>query len=313
MLLYSWDEGLTWQELRFSEDKVNVKNILISSSGSSQQFIIHGETHSIKGETRGFILGVDFSQINEQRCRNPDTPDTPQSDYETWTPNDGRLGHNCLLGAKTIYIRRKQNVQCFNGDFEKRIFVEKCKCTQEDYECDVGFHRVSPTDPCTEINVKSEEERSKRPEKCEEFFTISKGYRKIPGNVCVDGVQFDPIVIPCEGKISFYHIILIVVIVIVVGYFVLNYVGSFESTKPDQKNGPRNKYTNIDHTLTFNEEDNVLFEDKEDQRNTVKSKKNNAVTEKTNNKLKETEMRDIKNELMEHVEEDMLQIDPSKN
>ena len=134
MLLYSYDEGLTWQELRFSDNHVMVHNIIIEPTSTSQHFIVIGEGQAKKGETRGFIIGVDFSKINEQQCRNPETPDTDNSDYETWTPNDGRQGHNCLLGSKTMYVRRKQNVECYNGQIEKKKFIEKCKCTEEDYE-----------------------------------------------------------------------------------------------------------------------------------------------------------------------------------
>ena len=106
LLWYSYDEGLTWQELRFSNNQVMVHNFIIEITSTSRHFIVIGEGQVKKGETTGFIIGVDFSKINEQQCWKRVTPDNRNSDYETWTPNDGRQGHNCLLGSKTMYVRR---------------------------------------------------------------------------------------------------------------------------------------------------------------------------------------------------------------
>jgi len=39
-------------------------------------------------------------------------------------------------------VRRRRDAKCFNGqDLEKEYFVEYCKCTEEDWECDLNFHR----------------------------------------------------------------------------------------------------------------------------------------------------------------------------
>ena len=46
------------------------------------------------------------------------------------------------MGKKVTYIRRKRESKCFNGEDMERIkFIEKCKCIEEDWECDLGFHR----------------------------------------------------------------------------------------------------------------------------------------------------------------------------
>ena len=125
-----------------SDDKVFIKNIVIEPTSTSQHFIIYGETQSKKGEKSGFTVGLDFSSLHEPECRNPTTPDTEQSDYETWSPSGGISGHNCLLGLKTIYVRRKREATCFNSqEFERSKIIEICHCTDEDYECDWGFER----------------------------------------------------------------------------------------------------------------------------------------------------------------------------
>jgi len=42
-VLYSWDEGLQWQEQKISTDKLMVKNIIIEPKGASQNFVVYGE------------------------------------------------------------------------------------------------------------------------------------------------------------------------------------------------------------------------------------------------------------------------------
>ena len=52
----------------------------------------------IKGN-KAFLIYTDFSQLHEPQCKGVDTAGTPESDYELWTPHDGRFGSNkCFLG-----------------------------------------------------------------------------------------------------------------------------------------------------------------------------------------------------------------------
>jgi len=231
---YTWDEGLTWQDLKISDEKIMVKNIIIEPLSTSQHFIIYGESHK-KSQKKGVVIGVDFTSLHEPQCKNPEEPDTPNSDYETWSPNDGRAGHECLLGRKVIITRRKRNAECFNGmAFERKIVQKNCECTDEDYECDVGFSRASIYDPCTKIDKSSsthENDVHTPPENCNGVYTISKGYRKIPGNTCINGVKYDPILIPCPntflislGKLFLYILIITIVLILVVLVFNKNFV-----------------------------------------------------------------------------------------
>lgn len=66
------------------------------------------------------IEHFDFSKVFRRDCQGYDSPDTPDSDYETWSPTyNTETTLNCVLGQHTQYIRRKQEAQCFNGeDFE---------------------------------------------------------------------------------------------------------------------------------------------------------------------------------------------------
>lgn len=201
-VLYSWDEGLSFQELKISSEKIMIKNIIIEPESTSQHFVVYGESHNKKGEKKGVVIGMNFSSLHVTQCRNPDEPDTANSDYEKWIP--GRTGHECILGKKIIYVRRKREAECYNGlSFEKKSIIQFCDCVDEDYECDTGFARASVGGPCTPLNsntiVHKEGDIHEPPAICDNYFSISKGYRKIPGNSCVNGVKYDPIMIPCPG------------------------------------------------------------------------------------------------------------------
>ena len=174
--------------------------------------------------------------MHEPQCRNPDIPDTTESDYEKWTPNDGRIGRDCLMGHKTIYVRRKRDSQCYNGlSFERKTIVEHCDCSENDYECDFGFTRSAPGEPCISIHKKPEDKDKDTldtqilaaPEICHGYYKISRGYRKVPGNTCINGVKFDPILIPCPysgifAGLGIVFFIIIIAVLIVIIYFVFN-------------------------------------------------------------------------------------------
>lgn len=234
-VFYSWDEGLSFEPLKISDEKFLIKNIIIEPTSTSQHFVIYGESQK-KGDTKGIVIGLDFSGLHEPQCRNPDMPDTNESDYEKWTPNDGRLGRECLMGHKTIYIRRKRESQCYNGlTYERKTIVEHCDCSEMDYECDFGFARSAPGEPCVNIHKKPEDNNKDNietqvltaPEKCHDYYKISRGYRKIPGNTCVNGVKFDPILIPCPysgifAGLGIIFFIIIIAVLVVIIYFVFN-------------------------------------------------------------------------------------------
>jgi len=85
-----------------------------------------------------------------------DNPGSSKSDYELWTPHDGRHGtdNKCFLGQQVTYTRRKQDAQCFNGEDLERIEKrEPCACTDFDYECDYGYVRPSGSSTTCNLEV----------------------------------------------------------------------------------------------------------------------------------------------------------------
>ena len=65
----------------------------------------------------------------------------PESDYEYWMPMNF-VQQKCIFGKRMKFLRRKRNAKCFNPeDIERKTIEEKCACTQEDWECDLGYYR----------------------------------------------------------------------------------------------------------------------------------------------------------------------------
>lgn len=239
-IFYSWDEGLTFETLKIYDEKILIKNIIIEPSSTSQHFVIIAEIQK-KGDVKGIVIGLDFTGLHEPQCRNPDGPDTESSDYEKWTPHDGREGHQCLMGHKTIYIRKKREARCYNGLlFERKTLVQNCDCTEDDYECDVGYARTDIGEPCIKVNVKGDYIENNNsnidhnkdliltpPVDCRGFYFISKGYRKIPGNTCINGVKYDPITIACtyNGIFASLGMILLLFLVLMTAIFAIIFLG----------------------------------------------------------------------------------------
>jgi len=77
---------------------------------------------------KGLVITLDFAGLHEPICKGADSPGTESSDYEEWTPFDGRHGdQKCFLGQRIVYTRRKQASECFNGEtFERPILRDFC-------------------------------------------------------------------------------------------------------------------------------------------------------------------------------------------
>lgn len=192
-LLYSWNEGKSWNTLNLDKE-FQVQGITIEPSSTSQKFLVYGKI----GE-KGVLVSVDFSSFHEPACKNSELPNTPDSDYEIWVPNTGYMG-SCLMGRNVEYVRRKQEAECFNGEeFERIKFVKNCECTEEDFECDYGFYREGNGECRTTGQIKVEI-------KCDQGVKVFKtGYRRVAGNTCEGGVaqMYDPRVEECGTDYSF--------------------------------------------------------------------------------------------------------------
>jgi hypothetical protein len=161
---------------------------------------------------------LDFKDLHEPKCKGVEKPGEVGSDYELWSPYDGRHGEKCFMGQQISYVRRLQDSECFNGEeLERKVFKQYCTCTEMDYECDLGYYRTSSLTSCTKDENFPKEELEKEKEiMCEQFgwYPISKGYRRIPNNRCIEGVDLAPDMVICSisGHFTLWNSFLLFVV-----------------------------------------------------------------------------------------------------
>ena len=99
-VLYSFNEGKTWHEVHISDTDIVISNIIIEPFSISQQFVVYGSIIQGEGQSRkGIIINLDFKDLHEPQCKGVENPGQDNSDYELWTPYDGRHGDNkCFMG-----------------------------------------------------------------------------------------------------------------------------------------------------------------------------------------------------------------------
>ena len=137
----------------------------------------------------------------------------------------------------------------------------------------MGFERVEPGQPCTRIAGTPEEIVHNAPAVCNKVYHISRGYRRIPGDTCINGVKYDPITLPCpnQGVFGSYGIVLfiaVLVIFVVVIYLAMNSEYDLKGMLSSfmTKSEP---YQRVD----LSDEDNMLFEDDSKILNPIQTKK----------------------------------------
>ncbi|XP_054752388.2 sortilin-like isoform X1 [Lytechinus pictus] len=175
---FSYDEGQCWNSYKFTEEKITVTGLLPEPSKKSLNVSIWGYGAD-DSQWRSFM--INFGSILTRRCGD--------SDFMDWQPheNNGRAG--CLLGRKEVFSRVRLDSLCrVSFMFEQHPTSMTCSCDKSDYECDYGFYRKTNSTDC----ILSPEFQHEDLEYCEyghEEELNSWGYRKIPGDSCVDGYQ----------------------------------------------------------------------------------------------------------------------------
>eukprot|EP01126_Amoeba_proteus_P011427 TRINITY_DN14604_c0_g1_i5.p1 TRINITY_DN14604_c0_g1~~TRINITY_DN14604_c0_g1_i5.p1 ORF type:complete len:366 (-),score=77.78 TRINITY_DN14604_c0_g1_i5:188-1285(-) len=240
---YTINEGSSWIECSFGES-MEISNVLSDPNTATTSVIVYGN----RGDS-GVLVTLSFlEKFNLRACQGFDKPSTKSSDYEYWIPTDRKNG-DCLLGRTTSYVRRKASAICYNPptfNYSTTIVAKNCPCTEEDYECDYCYVRsedgkICVPDTTDELCVKFDPKAIPTP--CDGSYTISQGYRKVPGDSCnVDtGLNRLPIVQPCPGSTVLlppsktpqssssgdgFAYFLIVVIILVVIFAVFRYLAA---------------------------------------------------------------------------------------
>ncbi|XP_013407942.1 sortilin-related receptor isoform X2 [Lingula anatina] len=184
-ILYSWNEGESWEVLIFGPEKIRVYGVLTEPGEHTTIFSVFGSRSPIHS---WLIIKVNLTFVfNNIACRG--------DDYKEWTPSDPTEGHGrgCLLGRKVVYNRRRAHAKCLNGnDFDRPIRQENCLCLRADFECDFGFrlqYGWAPRSSNCLYDATSGVDVHRVPTICPEGGTYfrTKGYRKVPGDTCQGG------------------------------------------------------------------------------------------------------------------------------
>jgi len=187
-LYYTLDEGKTLQSFSFTNNPIQVVNIISGPTLRGTKFVVLGIRSG-----RSVLIGLDFSAAFDRQCNSG-------LDYENWSPSNGMgNGTSCLLGRDIVYRRRKQGAECFTGMVDHIVSISPCTCTEEDWECDFGYARANANAPC-EISISPPPFYP--PPFCPAGTTYnrSNGYQKEAGNGCVGGVDHSPTVVECPSS-----------------------------------------------------------------------------------------------------------------
>ncbi|KAK7677437.1 vacuolar protein sorting/targeting protein PEP1 [Cerrena zonata] len=183
-VLYSLDEGLTWREYGFTNDKMRVKAIVTVPTDTSRKFILMG--YYPRNPDKAVVVHIDFSSLTRRPCVMT-VQNSALDDFELWSPSEERQ-ERCLFGRRTFYHRRKREANCVVGNQQKEQakVTENCPCTAADFECEFNYRRD------TEGKCVLTEGATPLPsdESCpadEEYWYERTAYRKIPYSSCKDG------------------------------------------------------------------------------------------------------------------------------
>eukprot|EP00933_Yihiella_yeosuensis_P031871 TRINITY_DN2547_c2_g1_i1.p1 TRINITY_DN2547_c2_g1~~TRINITY_DN2547_c2_g1_i1.p1 ORF type:complete len:875 (-),score=186.23 TRINITY_DN2547_c2_g1_i1:492-3116(-) len=193
LVVFSWNEGQSWYDFELSEMPLEVDNIVTEPNATSTKFLLYGT----RGDT-GVMYHLDFETLGQPLCKGVWAADSVSSDYETWMPSDGRNSEKCMLGRQVTYTRRKQTSECFNGEkFERPVNRKNCACTEENYECEMGFTRKVGSMECKF----ADDGTLSVPDKCtsSDYF-FADAYRKVIGDSCEGGWQAQKVAVPCPAN-----------------------------------------------------------------------------------------------------------------
>ncbi|KAI0766636.1 Oligoxyloglucan reducing end-specific cellobiohydrolase [Trametes elegans] len=170
---YSTDFGKTWKTHNYGI-RMRARILTTVGDSTSQKFLLVGQVAKRDQKNNGRFAAVflDFATLDRRKCGD--------GDFEHWNARSST--HECLMGHKQSYKRRRPDANCFVGEkFRDPVPEEEsCPCTEEDYECDYNFVRDGekcvpagpepiPADVCVDPTG---------------TYLGSSGYRRIPGNTC---------------------------------------------------------------------------------------------------------------------------------
>ncbi|EDR01672.1 uncharacterized protein LACBIDRAFT_333092 [Laccaria bicolor S238N-H82] len=177
----STDAGVTWQMVRRDAhkyefgDKGSILVIVNDEDGTDNAERRH--RHQILSEGAHDPPRLDLTNVPAARASSAERPD--KGDW-TCRHHPTRLFRD--EETQQWYKRRKPDSDCYVGEkyMDPMKHEGNCQCTEEDYECDYNFVRNGKD--CVPVGPEPIPAGT---------YKGSLGWRKIPGNTCVDGVKKD--------------------------------------------------------------------------------------------------------------------------
>jgi hypothetical protein len=180
---YSLDSGKSWNSYDIGM-KLRARGLINLPDSSSQKFLLLGlaaRTDPRHSAGAAVIVFLDFAQTRGRKCG--------ESDFEKWYARP----HNseCLMGHKQWYKRRKPDANCYVGEKHNDPVEheDNCACTDTDYECDFNFIRQG--NDCVAVGPEPVPAGVCKSDDPNQTYKGSSGWRKVPGNTCVGGIQKD--------------------------------------------------------------------------------------------------------------------------
>ncbi|KAF7317890.1 Sortilin [Mycena kentingensis (nom. inval.)] len=186
-VLFSTDEGLTWREYKFSDEKMRVQTIVTVPQDTSRKFILFGY---MPHKTYSTAIQIDFTALTNKRCE-VDVDHPGQDDFELWSPSEERQ-EECLFGRQTLYHRRNRKANCWVGNLEKATarIERNCTCAKADFECEFNYFK-NDNDECVLSPGMSPIPPDDACRNGEEFWYDRTAYRKIAYSSCEGGNRID--------------------------------------------------------------------------------------------------------------------------
>ncbi|KAI9847205.1 MAG: vacuolar protein sorting/targeting protein PEP1 [Sclerophora amabilis] len=202
IVLYSVDEGETWNEYRFSEEEMYIEKITTVPSDVSRNFLLWGTKKKSKG--RLVTINLDFSGLTDRLC-DLNEEDPTEGDFYLWEPKHPAQKDNCLFGHVAQYHRKKIDSDCYTGPELERIHSIKrnCPCTRQDFECDYNY-QLQNDRSCGLVPGLDPADHSKQCSKDPDAIQYYEptGYRRIPLSTCEGGRELaylEDKAKPCPG------------------------------------------------------------------------------------------------------------------
>jgi len=223
-IVFSWDQGLTWQSIMIPPAEVT--NIVTQPNSISQQFVVLCRKLSSEGShAQSATIALDLTGLHQRQCVGIDTTDSPQSDYELWTPHHGS-DNECIQGQAVQYVRRKRLSKCYYGEGDalasKGATKGKssiCECKVDDFVCGFGFERKGERCVWTGTVDESEEmhafkkvvadlywDNSLLEQACklsnDTEIKVKSGFQLVSGNKCEGGKSYRSKKMGCEVNMN---------------------------------------------------------------------------------------------------------------